>query len=249
MQLQAICSIASVFVVVFNVLTYFQLKRLFLIRLKLGVRPALVKEPCTSQQQQIFDANVMSRINNENRNISAAGDILVNQVNSQSVAIELHMFKSDELNRAQSDSTVQNQGVHEPALPKLTVPGSGIIGQLPTNNEPFQDPIPRLVKVADCGRKFKLTFLMSLRYLFLYLIMEVVVFVLDILNESDAALLSIYLIFINGFGDYVLYGIFNSRYRESHMEIHSRLLRSVFCIDLNAHPKLQRILSFLFVLS
>ena len=80
---------------------------------------------------------------------------------------------------------------------------------------------------------------------------EAIAFVLLILNYDDASKLLFYLYsyFINGFGDYVLYGIFNPRYRASHMKIHNEYLTYICRLHLNSHPKLQQIIFCILMLS
>ena len=229
----------STFVVLMNVLTYVCLRRLASHRLKLGVRPVQVeiREPATIQQQQIVDSQVPNAYHIDYNYTTV--ESTRNGLNVHSECIELQAVSSIDL---RSDNLSK--------LAKIPFPENRSQGNSAAiEATPKERPNHQITRVTDCGLKFKLTFLLSLRYLLVYSMAEVIAFVLIILTYDDASNLLFYMFFINGFGDYVLYGIFNTRYRASHMKIHIEILSYICKLHLNSHPKLQQIIFCILLLS
>ena len=233
---------SSISVVVLNVLTYVNLKRIARNRLMLGVRPAVVEEcgQSTTQDQHPVCSRpvVLNEVGGVHNTSADFPRIEINRHSeSSTTSIELNTVNPDRYflvsPKVARKSFPDNQS-QATSTPNIGTP-QGTVN--PTSN-----------RTTEYRRKFKLTFLMSLRYLVTYWIAEMVASILYFLNEYEASLSLLYVFFVNGFGDYVLYGLFNPRYRDSHMKLHARFL-AYCCIDLNSHPKLCSILSWLFMLS
>ena len=232
----------SISIIVLNVLIYIRLKRLARDRLKLGVRSAPIEDRRTTiiQQQPQRDETRAQNSSGVSSHNKPTG-IVLNELNNRSECIELHVFSSVEPNQIHSRSYVQQIS---PDVAVGSQSGNIFQGRSETITDTSQETANlHSARVADCGRKFKLTFLLSMRYLIAYSIADVAVLFFYIFNMNDAALLLFYMIFVNGFGDYVLYGIFNPRYRSSLMEIYSRFLARTCGLDLSSHPKLRRFIS------
>ena len=213
--LDAMLNATTFCVITLNVLTFARLKRLARERFQLGVRP----QPPVIVLSQSQPAS-QSLYNIENQQFCDR--------------YQSHQFhgESYEMNTLHNQSPITEN-----------LPGRRNYQDYSRTAYTSRGGLQSGHKHDSSSRKFKLTFFMSIRYIIMFAMADVVFIVLYLLKENDNSMAIAYVLYLNGIGDYLLYDSFNPRYWMGSVELQTKFLAFIFRIDRNRYPKVRRLVA------
>ena len=190
------------------------------------------KHKSTSQEQKSFQVN----------------DLIGIQVSSKQQPISNSLVKIDEPSCRSYGSPSDASGQPELILPEKQQ--STCSFKIPVSN-----PNPLLINHVDRGssqvhvaqrRRFKLTFLMLIRFALVNMAADVMGrVVLMVAGFDEKAIILCYSLYLNCVGDALLYRFLNPRYREPRREIALAATRRLSQLKLRLNQRLMRYLSFI----
>ena len=154
------------------------------------------------------------------------------------------------------------ENIDEPSCRSYSSPSDTLAGQpesIPPEKQsstctiPISNPNPPLLSHVDRGsqvhvaqrRHFKLTFLMLIRFALVYIVAEVVAWVVLMVAGFDEAITLCYSLYLNCVGDAFLYRFLNPRYGETRREIALAATQRLSQLKLCLNQRLMRALSLI----